>query len=593
MSEIFHMTNSEIAKLFRHVAASYSIKDEKKYRFQIIAYQKAADALEGISTEVKDLIKEEKLDTIPGIGSSMKQHIEELVVTGKSKHFESIMADIPEAMFPLLDVPSFGPKKAYKLVTHFQIKDPKQVLQIVKKLALEEKIAPLESFGQKSQADILRAIEEYEQGLTKSARMVLPFADEIAQRMVEYMKKSKAVKEIYPLGSLRRKKETIGDVDLAVASEDPETVIDHFVAYPHKDRVLEKGPVSAGLLVSGNKHIDLMVQPPDRFGSLLQHFTGSKNHNVHLRELAIKKGLSLSEKGIKEVKTEKMHTFETEEAFYKYLSMSWIPPEIREDTGEIELALKHDLPTLLEIKDIKGDFHLHSSFPVEESHDPGKDSMEDMVKHAIKLGYSYVGFSEHNPSVSQHTPEQTYKLIKSKADEVSRLNDKYKNSIRVFNLLETDIQPSGTLALDDKSAELLDGTLVSIHSVFSMDKDTMTKRVLKGLSHPKAKILTHPTGRLLNQRAGYDLHWDEIFTFAVQHNKALEINAFPSRLDLSDMLVRKAIEAGVKLVINTDSHASEQMTLMQYGVFVARRGWATKHDILNTMGYNEIEKWFK
>jgi DNA polymerase (family 10) len=590
------MTNQEIVRLLRNIAAAYSIKDEKKYRFQLLAYQKAADAIESMTSEVKDLYKEDKLDTIPGVGSSIKSRLEELFKTGKVEHFETILQDMPKAMFPLLDIPSFGPKKAYKLVDHFKLENPDTVIEDLKKIAQEGKIATLDSFGEKSQSDILRSLNEYGQGLKKNVRMNLPVANDIADKMVAYMKKCPDVKEIYPLGSLRRRRDTIGDIDLAVATDNPKEVIEHFVNYPHKERILEQGTATAGLLVSGNKHIDLMTQPPKSFGSLLQHFTGSKNHNVHLRELALKKGLSVSEYGIKKQMENgewKVENFDSEEEVYQFLGMQWIPPEIREDSGEIELAIKHAVPKLVELKDIQGDFHLHSAYPIEPSHDMGVDTMETMIEKARSLGYAYIGFSEHNPSVSKHTKQQVIAILKKRYETIEQINLRQKKSVRVFSLLETDILPDGSLAIPEEALQYLDATLVSIHSVFSMDKETMTARVLKGLSHPKAKILTHPSGRLINQRSGYELDWKKLFTFAKENNKAIEINAFPNRLDLVDTLVREAVTMGVKLVIDTDSHAVEQMDLMQFGVSVARRGWATKHDILNTMPYNELEQWLK
>jgi DNA polymerase (family 10) len=587
------VTNSEIAKLLHEVAASYAIKNEAKYRFQIIAYQKASDAIANSTTEVSDLAKEEKLQTIAGVGSSIQEHLQELVKTGHVKHFESVMKNIPKALFPLLDIPTFGPKKAFKLVSHFKLSNEKTVIQDVKKLAEKGEIATLEGFGMKSQSDILRAINEYGAGVNKTSRMVLPFTGELAEKIIEYMKKSPDVIKIYPLGSLRRRKETIGDIDLAVATKNPEKVLQHFVDYPYKDRIIEKGDATSSILISGGKHVDLMVQPPAAFGSLLQHFTGSKEHNIHLREYALKKGLSLSEYGIRDkTNPEKLIQIDDEVAFYKALGLDWIPPEIRENTGEIELAEKHKLPKLVELSDIKGDFHLHSSFPLEPSHDMGVDSMETMISRAQELKYKYLGFSEHNPSQSKHTTKQVYEILLKRSKKIEQLN-KDNKSIRVFSLLETDILPNGSLAINNEALSLLDATLVSIHSVFSMNKQEMTKRVIKGLSHPKAKILTHPTGRLINERPGYELEWKEIFEFCKSENKALEINAFPSRLDLTDLLVRQAVEIGVKLFINTDSHAVSQMDLMKYGISVARRGWATKDDILNSQEYNKLNEWFK
>ncbi len=420
--------------------------------------------------------------------------------------------------------------------------------------------------------------------------MVLPYAHRLAENIIEHLLESKDVIKAYTLGSLRRMVATVGDIDIAVASSNPEAVIKHFLSYPSKDRVIEQGTTTASLLVSGGRQVDLMIQPQESFGSLLQHFTGSKNHNVHLREYALKKGLSLSEYGIK--KLGKIAKYDSEEKFYQALGMAWIPPELREDTGEIEAAIQHKLPKLIEVKDIKGDFHLHSNFPIEPSHDLGTNSMEELIKKAIILGYSYIGFSEHNPSQSNHTEKQMYSILMKRRKHIDRLQ-KNNKSIRIFQLLETDILPSGNLAINRSCLDLLDGTIVSIHSVFSMEKDKMTKRVLKGLSHPKAKILAHPTGRLLNQRQGYDLNWNEIFSFCKKYNKALEINASPLRLDLPDSLAREAVRQGIKMIINTDSHAASQMDLMKYGVAVARRGWVRKDDILNTLEYNKLVGWFK
>lgn len=592
------MTNTELSRLFRNVSAAYSIKDEKKYRFQLIAYQKAADVIDNSPTELKDLFREEKLDSLPGIGPSIKSHLAELFTRGKVEHFEKLFRGIPKAVFPLLDVPGFGPKKAYKLVVEFKLSNPETVISDLAQIAESGKISGLAGFGEKSQADILQSINEYRKGKTKSSRMVLPYASELAEKIVDYLSKSPAVLKAYPLGSLRRKLSTIGDIDIAAASNEPEKVLDHFNSYPAKERVIERGDRTSSILVSSGRQIDLMVSPPEGFGALLQHFTGSKAHNIHLREYALSKGLSLSEYGIKETKnlkhkTQNLVKFDTEEKFYGALNMDWIPPEIREDSGEIELAIKHDLPKLVELEDINGDFHLHSSYPIEPSHDMGQNSMEEMVKKAMELKYSYIGFSEHNPSVSRHNSAQIFKILKERNNFIDQLRLKYNKFIRIFSLLEIDILTNGDLAIDHKSLSLLDGAIVSIHSGFDMDRTTMTKRVLKGLSHPKAKILAHPTGRLLNQRPGYDLDWGQVFDFCKKNNKALEINAWPLRLDLPDPLVRQAIERGIMLVIDTDSHATEQMPLMEYGVSVARRGWAKINDILNSKSYNEIDEWFK
>ena len=589
------MTNQEIAKLLREVAASYVIQDDKKYRFQIVAYNNAADSINSETTQIKDLVKENKLDTLAGIGSSIKSHLEELIKTGRVKHFDSIKKSIPEAVFPLLDIPTFGPKKAYKLVTQFHLKNPDTVVQDIKRIAEEGKIASVPGFGEKSQQDILRAVEEFKLGIAKTVRMVLPYAYEIADKMLSYLRSCEDVIQAEPLGSLRRMASTVGDIDIAISTNKPEKVISHFVNYPYKERIIEKGDTSASILVSGGKQIDLMAQPPQRFGSLLQHFTGNKNHNVHLREYALKKGLSLSERGIKRQMANeklKMENYATEKEFYNALGLDWIPQEIREDTGEIELASVHKLPALVELKDIKGDLHIHSSFPIQPSHDLGQDKIEEMLKVASKLKYEYLGFSEHNPSISKHNSSQIYTIISKRNEYIEQITQSIK-SVRIIKLLEIDILTNGELAVDNKSLDLLDGAIVSIHSSFKMGKNELTKRVLQGLSHPKAKILAHPTGRMLNERPGYELDFDKIFDFCVKNNKALEINAWPNRLDLPDTLVREAIKYGVKFVVDTDSHASWQMNLMRYGVAVARRGWAQKDDILNTLSYNQFIKWLR
>ena len=593
------MTNRDIAKLLRNIAAAYGIKDEKKFRFQIIAYEKAADSIEHATEEVKDLIREGKLESLPGVGPSIRAHLEELLKTGKVKRFAWVMEDVPEAVFPLLDVPSFGPKKAYKLVTQFNLKNPKTVIEELEKIAKQGKIASLAGFGEKSEQDILRAIEEHREGKGKLVRMVLPYAGELAERLLSYLRKSKDVVQVDVLGSLRRMRETVGDIDIAVATNKPEEVIKYFTAYPAIDRVIEQGPTSSSILISGGKQVDLMTVPVGSYGSLLQHFTGSKNHNVHLREYALKKGLSLSERGIKKTTGKKeLTTYDTEEKFYAALGMDWIPPEIREDTGEVELALRQaqgklgGLPTLIELEDMKGDLHLHSSFPIEPSHDLGKSTMEEMLAKGKKLGYAYIGFSEHNPSVSKHTKKQIYDILARRKEKIEQLKLSNKD-VRVISLLEVDILANGELAIDDKSASLLDAMLVSIHSVFSMDRLTMTKRVLAGLAHPKTKILSHPTGRLLNERPGYELDFDAVFAFCKKENKAVEINAWPSRLDLPDGLIREAVKQGVKMSIDTDSHAVEQMELMKYGVAMARRGWVQKSAIINTLPYTEFMAWLE
>lgn len=586
------MTNREIATILRNAAASYTIKNEKKFRFQIISYERAADAVENSADEVADLIKENRLDLLPGIGPSIKSHIEELLKKGKSAHLDWITQGIPKSVFTLMHIPGFGPKKAFRLAKEFNLQNPESAIEDLLQLAKQGKIRGLEGFGEKSEQDIIRGIEEFKKGSGKTTRMPLPYAFDLAEKLQTYLEKSKDVIEAIPLGSLRRMKETVGDIDIAVATDNPQSVVSYFASYPYTARVIDRGKTTASILTTSGKQIDLMCMPPDSFGSLLQHFTGSKNHNVHLREHALKLGLSLSEYGIKTRKNGKtiLKKYSSEEKFYNALGLDFIPPEIREDTGEIEKAQVHKLPKLVELSDINGDLHLHSDYPVEPSHDMGKDSMEEMIKKAQALNYKYIGFSEHNPSISKHTKDQIKTILAQRKAKIEQLNKNIK-SVRVINLLEVDILPDGRLAVGEDLATDLDGMIVSIHSNFSMNKTDMTQRILKGLSHKKAKIFAHPTGRLINQRNGYEVDFDILFKYCLEHNKALEINAWPTRLDLRDSLIREAVKKDVKMVINTDSHATYQMENMRYGVAIARRGWAEKKNILNTLDFEAFTKW--
>ena len=323
---------------------------------------------------------------------------------------------------------------------------------------------------------------------------------------------------------------------------------------------------------------------------MLQHYTASKQHNIHLREIALKQGRSLSEYGIK-MSEKGVKKYRTEKDFYQELGMDLIPPELREDVGEIEAAQKHQLPNLVELKDIKGDLHIHSNYPIEPSHDLGTASIKEIVKKANEKGYQYIGLSEHNPSIGQHSEKQIISILKRKRETIEHFkssNRKLVRSIHLLNGLEIDIRPDGNLAIPDKGFDYLDYAIVSIHSSFRQSRKKATRRVLKALNYPKAVILGHPTGRILNQREGMEFDWEQIFSFCRKRKKYLEINSRPNRLDLPDSLVREAVKNGVKMVIGSDAHQLEGMDLMEYGVSVARRGWARKKDIINTLTYNRI-----
>jgi len=582
-----HLTNLELAKLLRAVSAALELSGANSFRF--VAYQKAADAIEHSSSEVKDLWDDKRLGDLPGVGESIASHLDELFRTGKVKHFESIFKPFPPSLFEMLEVPGIGPKTAYKLSKSLGISRAHSAISSLEKAAKKGKIRNLEGFGVESEADIIRSIGEYK---NRSRRMLLPVAQSIADSVIEWMQKSPVVKQADPLGSLRRQASTVGDVDIAVASADPVAAITHFTQYPQKSRVLEAGDKSASLILPNGYQVDLMVQPPESYGSLLQHFTGSKHHNIALRELALKKGLSLSEYGIKQ--DNKTHHFSSEEDFYHYLGLEWIPPELREGRGEIERAKNKTLPKLITVEEIKGDLQLHSSFDVEPSHDLGQSTPIDMARMGASLGYEYIGLTEHNPAVSTHTKKQMVDIIKAKTEAIAHINESGgKQLVHIFNGMEIDIQSSGERALPDEALELLDYACVSIHGSFRQNRKLMTDRVLRGLDHPKVRFFAHPTARLLNQREGIELDWDRIFDFCLTHNKWLEVDAWPNRLDLPDTLVHEAIKRGVRLVIDTDSHEMQQMEYMRFGVSVARRGHAQTKDIINTVSLTKMRELLK
>lgn len=583
------MSNLEIAELLRAISASYQLKDANKNKFRIIAYDRAADAIEHLSSEIKDLWDDNKLNDIPGVGESISTDLDELFRTGKSKHFEEIMKDFPEAVFKLIPLPGVGAKTAFKLVDKLGVKS----IDDLKNKAKKGEVATLEGFGEESQNAIIEGIDEYE---NRERRMILPYAEEIAKEIIDWMKKDKFSIKVDPLGSLRRKASTIGDIDISVASNNPVETINHFSRFPKAKKIIEKGTRTGSILLGNDIQIDLMVQSPSSYGALLQHFTGSKHHNIALREYALKKGYSLSEYGIKV--RGNLKKFSDEEKFYNFLKLEYIPPELREDSGEIEAALENKIPNLIKHSDIKADLQIHSDFNIETSHDLGESSMEDVVDKANSLNYEYIAFTEHNPSRSQHTEKQIYDIIMRKRDKIEKLNYSYVNSVKnsikyVFNSLELDILPNGSLPIDEKTFSLLDFALVSIHSSFNMSRKEMTKRIISALSNPKAKIFAHPTARKLNVREGIEIDWTELFSFCKENDKWIEINADPMRLDLPDNLVKDAIKEGIMLTLGTDSHHKDSLDNMVYGVDVARRGWATKDNIVNTRDLKSFKKMLK
>ncbi len=576
------------------------LDDEKKNLFRILAYRKAAEVIRVSAAEFHDLWKENSLNNIPGIGAGMKGHLDELFKTGHVKEIEREINKFPGAVYLLQNVRGIGPKTAWSIISSpmgrkvlFHATQEKVIFDKLIQLCKEHKIASLPGFGEKSETEILEAIEKYKTGVKKDTRINLERALEISDKFMGYMKTCNEVKQVEVLGSLRRKVETIGDIDIAVATTDSEQVIKHFTNFKYTKTVLEKGENKASIEMSNGTHVDLRVVNPDQWGTMLAHFTGSKDHNVALREFALKNGLSISEYGVKVEKGKKkdrgMKMFKDEASFYKFFRMEFIAPELRENSGEIEASLKKKLPHIIELKDIKGDLHMHSSFNIEPSHDLGNSAPEELVQKAIKLGYEYLAYSEHNPSLSKHTKSETGALLKKKQELVNKFNEKYRGKIHIFNSLEVDILPSGELALEEEHLKYLDFITASIHSSFEQARETQTKRLLRALDFPKVKILGHPTGRLVQKRDEVKFDHATIFRKCVSRKIAVEISASPYRNDPPWPMLKDLKSLGVLFIINTDAHSMPELELMKFGVWNARKGWLEAKNVMNTRSLFEIK----
>src|SRR3990167_10389767 len=554
-------TNKEIATLLRNVSAAHQVKEANP--FQIRAYDVAADAVEHASSDVRALWEGGQLDQLPGIGSNMANYIDELFTTGKVKHFENFFKDIPTSMFEFLNISGVGPKTAYKLAKA-GAKDITDLEEKIKGKTLLKK-----GFTEKALQNISQGIEEFKR---KSDRILLPVAGETAKQVLEYLRKHKAVLAADPLGSLRRRVATVGDVDLSVASNEPKEVIEHFKKFPGVERVVESGGRTATIIVRGGIHVDLMVQPPQHYGSLLHHFTGSKSHNIHMRSIAREKGYSISEYGVKELNSNKVRPCPKEDDVYSLLGMQTPPPELREDAGEIEAALENKLPKLIELGDIKGDMQTHSIWS------DGQNTIKEMADTAASLGRDYIALTDHSYPSTDFT---------RRINDIEQYNYS-QNKIRVISVLEVNINSYSTLQVSDDILAKHVVVLVSIHTSFRQSKAEMTKRIVTALQNQHVDIFAHPTGRLLLEREGIDADWEVVFKTEKKFGKIIEINAFPNRLDLPDNLIREAKRFGVMFSIGTDSHQAGQLDLMEYGVANARRGWLEKADVINTLPYAKL-----
>lgn len=586
------LTNSQIAETLRRVAAVFEVKDNDFFRTR--AYQNAANSIENLTISAHDLYVQKKLTEIPGVGEALASHLAEWFRTGKVRHFDHELKRVPAGMFALLAIRGIGPKTAYKIAKKYGLKDEKTALKEVKQLIAEGKLKELPGFGAKLEKKIQTSIElKFKKKTT--GRMLLSEALPIATDFLTYIRSVDHVKAAEPLGSLRRRVATIGDIDLGISTDKPKEALSKVLKYPQISRVISQGPSVARVKLKSGHEIDIKLSSPSEWGSLLHHFTGSKLHNIALRTYAISKGFSLSEHGIKDTKTKKVFKAQSEEAFYKYLGLPYIPVELREGEEEIEKAKQHRIPKLIEETDIKGDLHIHSDFDFEVSHDLGRSSLKEYLDEARRRKYGYIGLSDHNPKLHGLTNSEKKKILEARKNYLLTQYHEYEKSVKmgVPKLLigvEVDIRSDGDLALADDLIDLTDYAIVSVHGNFELSKEENTKRIISALSHPKAVILGHPTARKLNQRDGIQADWEKVMKFCHEKGKILEVNGTPDRLDLPDDLIKMAVNLGVKLVIDTDSHDVTQMDFMKYGLSNARRGWCTAKDVVNTFSFSDLKK---
>ena len=568
------MLNQELSKIFHEIALYLEMQNVD---FKPQAYKKAAQNLETLSEDVEDVYKKgglEALEEISGIGKGLAEKIEEYIKTGKIKEYGELKKKTPVEIAELIAIEGVGPKAVRDLYKHLKIKN----LEDLEKAAKTGKIRELPRFGVKSEQKILESIEFLKKS---NNRFLLGDIFPRVRNIKNRLRELKSAEKVEACGSIRRQKETIGDVDFLVASDNPKEIMDFFVSLPGVVKVWGKGATKTSVRTRNGFDMDIRVVPKESFGAGLQYFTGSKEHNIVLRKIAIDKGLKLSEYGL--FRGAKMLAGETEEEIYHLLGMDYIEPELRENQGEIEAAIKSKLPELIELSDIKGDLHCHSHWGADAYGRTGKKIIEEMAKEAIALGYEYVGISDHTKFLHiEHGLDE--KQLAEQRKYIDKLNSKFQIQNSKFKILrgcEANIMADGSIDIKDESLAKLDYVIAGVHSQMKMTKEKMTERIIKAMKNPHVDIISHPTGRILKQRDEYEIDFDKILTVAKETGAILEINANPYRLDLNDKNIRKAKEIGVKMIINSDAHQPEQMRFMEYGVSQARRGWAGKGDIIN------------
>ena len=571
------MKNHEVAELLRNIAQLLEIKGELV--FKIRAYEKAALVIDNLDEDIEEVWKQGKLDDIPGVGEALTKKIGEFLETGKLDYYEKLKKDVPVDMEELGKVPGLGPKTILKLYKQLNVKNIKEL----EKAAKQRKIQNIGGLGPTVEENILKSVEFAK---TSGKRFLLGTALDIAEEIKDRLKKLNFVNEVEVAGSLRRRKETIGDIDILATTKNLGKVINFFTKTDDVEQVLAQGHTKSSVRLREGIQADLRVLPEKIYGAALLYFTGSKQHNIVLRKIAIKKGMKLSEYGIFDKKTNKLLAGKTEEECYKKLGLMYIEPEIREDEGEIEAAVKNKLPKLISYNNLKGDLQMHTKWS------DGNNTILEMAEAAKKLGHEYICITDHIGETFKIANSMDEKRIKKQKKEIDEINKKIKN-ITILQGGEVNIKDDGTLDMKNNALKELDIVLASIHSGFKNPKEKMTKRVIKAMENENVDIIAHPFGRLINQRPAIEMDFDRILQKAKETKTILEINAYPERMDLNDYYARAAVKHGVKLSIGTDSHDADQLRNYKLGISIARRGWAEKKDIINSYSVKDMIRFLK
>ena len=560
--------NKELARIFDRIADALEFKGANV--FKVVAYRKAARVLDELVEDIEEIHKAGKLQELSGIGAGIAKKIDEYLRTGKMKKYEEATKGIPVSLLDMLDIQNLGPKTLALVNRKLKVKN----LSDLKRVIEDGSLAKLPQMGEKKVENIKKGIELYERA---QARLSIALAQKIASEVVDYLKRSAKIEEISPAGSLRRWKETIGDIDILATGRDGAKIIKTFTKFPGTERILAAGDTKGSIIVEGGIQVDLRIVPRKSYGSALQYFTGSKAHNVHLRNIAKQKGMKLSEYGL--FKGRRIRAGKKEEDIYKALGLDYIPPELREDRGEIEQAQMHKLPKLVEAKDIKGDLHIHSKYSDSNA------TIEQLARTAEGLGYEYILISDHSRS-ARYAHGLELKRLYKQWEEIERLNRKFIR-IKILKGIEVDILKDGRLDFPDKVLKELDLVIASIHQGFTK---SVTERLCSAMDNPYVDIIGHPTGRLISSREGYQVDIHRVIEYAAKTKTWLELNAYWDRLDLNDINLRTARELGVKISIGTDAHSIEGLSWMKFGIATARRGWLEPEDVVNTYSVDRLLK---